>query len=363
MTECDPKAKQIRPHLRKCPVKGCKERLTTLNTFTCAKCRAVVCLAHRFEDDHQCTRVPPRTGLFSRLTSAVGSGAAAMSTPPVKPSAPSTFSASSAAGSASVAYGIPSTAKSSGPGAGFAPAVRSSPVTHGPPKVEAVTAAQPPFGGIIRNSPPTSPMIVTPPGESHGSTKPFVPTFGLGLPASATQGGHGINSGSSFASSIFGNPSALPVPSLDVKATAAAPAHAPHLIRTPSNTSVPTPTQSKGNVAPQSRGSELLRSTAAVRARPNAEFRGAGTVGRTVAAREACPTCGATFADISSLISHSETEHRPPSEVCPHCSSRFADVVQLVHHVESAHGSPRGQGSMVTVGGNGNQPDSGCRIM
>eukprot|EP00397_Hematodinium_sp_SG-2012_P038831 GEMP01042306.1.p1 GENE.GEMP01042306.1~~GEMP01042306.1.p1 ORF type:complete len:266 (+),score=22.13 GEMP01042306.1:194-991(+) len=38
----------------RCPVKGCKEKLTELNTFDCKKCKQKVCMKHRFEDAHLC---------------------------------------------------------------------------------------------------------------------------------------------------------------------------------------------------------------------------------------------------------------------------------------------------------------------
>jgi hypothetical protein len=44
----------------RCPVKGCKEKLTTLNTFKCGTCGKQVCMKHRFEDAHECVPPPPR---------------------------------------------------------------------------------------------------------------------------------------------------------------------------------------------------------------------------------------------------------------------------------------------------------------
>eukprot|EP00406_Dinophysis_acuminata_P037579 CAMPEP_0179376716 /NCGR_PEP_ID=MMETSP0797-20121207/88461_1 /TAXON_ID=47934 /ORGANISM="Dinophysis acuminata, Strain DAEP01" /LENGTH=148 /DNA_ID=CAMNT_0021092761 /DNA_START=78 /DNA_END=524 /DNA_ORIENTATION=- len=38
----------------RCPVKGCKEKLTTLNSLVCGTCKQKVCLKHRFEDAHDC---------------------------------------------------------------------------------------------------------------------------------------------------------------------------------------------------------------------------------------------------------------------------------------------------------------------
>jgi predicted nucleic acid binding AN1-type Zn finger protein len=39
---------------KKCPVQGCREKLTTINTYTCKSCKQSVCLKHRLENDHKC---------------------------------------------------------------------------------------------------------------------------------------------------------------------------------------------------------------------------------------------------------------------------------------------------------------------
>eukprot|EP00929_Paragymnodinium_shiwhaense_P058487 TRINITY_DN29286_c0_g2_i1.p1 TRINITY_DN29286_c0_g2~~TRINITY_DN29286_c0_g2_i1.p1 ORF type:complete len:194 (+),score=28.16 TRINITY_DN29286_c0_g2_i1:76-582(+) len=39
----------------RCPAKGCKEKLTAINSFTCGSCGQKVCMKHRFEDQHVCT--------------------------------------------------------------------------------------------------------------------------------------------------------------------------------------------------------------------------------------------------------------------------------------------------------------------
>ena len=40
--------------IHKCPVKGCKEKLTTINTYQCKKCHKKVCLKHRMPYEHEC---------------------------------------------------------------------------------------------------------------------------------------------------------------------------------------------------------------------------------------------------------------------------------------------------------------------
>mmetsp|Transcript_99637 Transcript_99637/g.277446 ORF Transcript_99637/g.277446 Transcript_99637/m.277446 type:complete len:256 (-) Transcript_99637:217-984(-) len=38
----------------RCPVQGCRQQLTAINSFSCQKCYRKVCLKHRFEDEHGC---------------------------------------------------------------------------------------------------------------------------------------------------------------------------------------------------------------------------------------------------------------------------------------------------------------------
>jgi hypothetical protein len=52
------------PPKPKCPVSGCKEKLTAINSVNCNTCGQKVCMKHRFEDSHVC--VPPRTNATSR---------------------------------------------------------------------------------------------------------------------------------------------------------------------------------------------------------------------------------------------------------------------------------------------------------
>ncbi len=58
MTDCDP-ANYARVHRKpRCPVLGCKEKLTATNTYRCKECRVDVCLKHRFGKDHRCSGKP-----------------------------------------------------------------------------------------------------------------------------------------------------------------------------------------------------------------------------------------------------------------------------------------------------------------
>ncbi|KAF4688675.1 AN1-type zinc finger protein 2A [Perkinsus olseni] len=43
-----------KPRLQKCPVEGCRDRLTEVNSYECTKCHTKVCLKHRYEDAHPC---------------------------------------------------------------------------------------------------------------------------------------------------------------------------------------------------------------------------------------------------------------------------------------------------------------------
>ena len=51
---CDP-SNYAKVHRKlKCPVPGCKEKLTSISTYTCKNCSSDVCLKHRFPSDHDC---------------------------------------------------------------------------------------------------------------------------------------------------------------------------------------------------------------------------------------------------------------------------------------------------------------------
>jgi predicted nucleic acid binding AN1-type Zn finger protein len=54
---CDPANWARVNRKQRCPVPGCKEKLTTISTYGCKKCGQRVCLKHRLEDDHGCAAV------------------------------------------------------------------------------------------------------------------------------------------------------------------------------------------------------------------------------------------------------------------------------------------------------------------
>lgn len=53
-------SEQMRPKTRRCPVKGCREKLTAVNTHNCRQCTVDVCVKHRFPEDHACGSEPFR---------------------------------------------------------------------------------------------------------------------------------------------------------------------------------------------------------------------------------------------------------------------------------------------------------------
>ena len=55
-SSCDPKNYDKVMKKPKCPVKRCREVLTTTNTYMCKTCKMKVCLKHRFPADHLCTK-------------------------------------------------------------------------------------------------------------------------------------------------------------------------------------------------------------------------------------------------------------------------------------------------------------------
>jgi predicted nucleic acid binding AN1-type Zn finger protein len=71
-SDCDP-ANYVRVmKKKKCPVPGCREKLTTINTYTCKACKQAVCLKHRLGGDHKC---PGKSG--AATAAAVAAAAAA----------------------------------------------------------------------------------------------------------------------------------------------------------------------------------------------------------------------------------------------------------------------------------------------
>ena len=53
-TDCDP-TNYAKVHKKpRCPVAGCKEKLTTINAYRCKDCGQRICLKHRHPDDHKC---------------------------------------------------------------------------------------------------------------------------------------------------------------------------------------------------------------------------------------------------------------------------------------------------------------------
>lgn len=62
-TECNPAnyAPNSRvERIQSCPVKGCKTKLNSINTYQCKDCYQQLCLVHRFSDMHQCVEGKPK---------------------------------------------------------------------------------------------------------------------------------------------------------------------------------------------------------------------------------------------------------------------------------------------------------------
>jgi predicted nucleic acid binding AN1-type Zn finger protein len=62
-TDCDPSNYERVHNKKKCPVPGCKTKLTESNTYECKICGKAVCMPHRFEKDHLCTGAAVLSGL------------------------------------------------------------------------------------------------------------------------------------------------------------------------------------------------------------------------------------------------------------------------------------------------------------
>jgi len=52
--DCQPCSMAAPASKNRCPVKGCREKLTFINTYECPKCKQRVCMSHRFEEVHNC---------------------------------------------------------------------------------------------------------------------------------------------------------------------------------------------------------------------------------------------------------------------------------------------------------------------
>lgn len=52
--DCDPANYERVMRKRKCPVKGCRETLSTVNQVRCKTCHFTTCMKHRLPFDHQC---------------------------------------------------------------------------------------------------------------------------------------------------------------------------------------------------------------------------------------------------------------------------------------------------------------------
>eukprot|EP00878_Enallax_costatus_P033234 GHUV01036637.1.p1 GENE.GHUV01036637.1~~GHUV01036637.1.p1 ORF type:complete len:241 (+),score=50.82 GHUV01036637.1:85-807(+) len=77
---CDPSNYNKVHRKPRCPVPGCKEKLTSINTYTCKVCTQKVCMKHRLENDHKCqgkAAHPLAVGQRSSLTAAAAAAAAA----------------------------------------------------------------------------------------------------------------------------------------------------------------------------------------------------------------------------------------------------------------------------------------------
>lgn len=62
----------------RCPVSGCRNKLSTINTYVCKDCKTAVCLQHRFQSDHACRGAQSRPTPTSRMQKLrVGLGQAA----------------------------------------------------------------------------------------------------------------------------------------------------------------------------------------------------------------------------------------------------------------------------------------------
>lgn len=69
--ECDPD-NYSRVHERKrCPVPGCRSKLTTVNSYECRHCGISTCVKHRFQADHKCAPKSKGKSSFTKQVDSV----------------------------------------------------------------------------------------------------------------------------------------------------------------------------------------------------------------------------------------------------------------------------------------------------
>lgn len=313
-TTCDPTKYAKIAKKPRCPVPGCKEKLTSVNSFKCKDCRVEVCLKHRFPKDHQCGslnegRHQAPADVMRRL-SVQAAQTRATSAPPPPQAAPPRAQLGAPPPRAQLGMGAPqpSRAAVSRPQPlqtvtpqSTEPRLTSAAVTR-PVPAQGVSAA-----GLVGIAATTRP-VPTPSTSAAGLARDgpeLCQQCGTRFPDVMALIAHAESAHSG-----------------GQRAQVSAPAPAPAQSRVPENT-----------------GAEL------------------------------CQQCGARFPNVMALIAHAESAHSggqqapAPSqtpgpqqqrqgvtsaidgtraissgrEVCPQCRMRFHDVTALVAHVQSKH--------------------------
>lgn len=59
-SDCDASryAQVMKERSKRCPVAGCNTRITFMNRYECGKCKQELCLKHRYQDQHVCSKGP-----------------------------------------------------------------------------------------------------------------------------------------------------------------------------------------------------------------------------------------------------------------------------------------------------------------
>mmetsp|Transcript_36168 Transcript_36168/g.43636 ORF Transcript_36168/g.43636 Transcript_36168/m.43636 type:complete len:413 (-) Transcript_36168:155-1393(-) len=306
----------------RCPVAGCKEKLTTSGSVTCKQCGTKVCLAHRFPDDHKCGTLR-QTDSWKGFNSAMDSlGSRFMQ---------GLSTRQSTTGSSG---GRPSASNQS---SGVAP--RPAPAASRASR-EQQLAAQQARAAQQRTPQPSAPINRPAPAPQQSATASEVcPHCQTGF----TNVEDLIRHVETFHSSIGGGAIELP-PSTQPRASHPAQPRNP-----PSGgaTRAPPPPRATPMTSDGS-----IRNPAAS---SNRRSTGGGDPGM------ACPHCRVQFNDPVQLVAHVEAYHstgtpanqaipRQPArsaprgagsggrrEVCPECGKSFADLETLIAHAESAH--------------------------
>jgi hypothetical protein len=359
-TDCTPGLRAERVQKKRCPVPGCREKLTASNKSACSKCRVEHCLGHRHADSHSCKGVAGVvSGSFlGRIGSAAASSAAAVAMavgaapPSRKPGG------GAAASSMSAAERLKQTA-----------AARARPVSRS----EGAVAANGPAAGAGSASAPAAAgdvieildnaIHVGSGSGSSGAVASRPPA--TAEPASRPRGSSARDEGGAeicpVCSAHLPSIMALIEHSEAAHATGASAASQ----RSGSSSLSPSPTHHSAGALGTTFGLPAARPPPEYQRHPPQRPAAAGVAeGWGIDFGPVQPQ----RAPVAAPPAHTFSDARlgiGPGERCPHCQQAFADVHALIRHCELAHSGSGGAGGggAVDTGPAAERERSECTLM